>query len=30
MMQLDWRIQGDDNDYIFLDGRLKLHRASGL
>ena len=30
MMQLDWRIQGDDSDYIFLDGRLKLHRASGL
>ena len=30
MMQIDWRIQGDDNDYIFLDGRLKLHRASGL
>lgn len=30
MMQLDWRIQGDDNDYIFLDGRLKLHRASAL
>jgi len=30
MMQLDWRIQGDDSDYIFLDGRLKLHRASAL
>ena len=30
MMQLDWRIQGDDNDYLFLDGRLKLHRASAL
>ena len=30
MMQLDWRIQGDESDYIFLDGRLKLHRASAL
>ena len=30
MMQLDWCIQGDDSDYIFLDGRLKLHRASAL
>ena len=30
MMQLDWRIQGDDSDYIFLDGRLKLHRAAAL
>ena len=30
MMQLDWRIRGDDSDYIFLDGRLKLHRASAL
>lgn len=30
MMQLDWRIQGDDNDYLFLDGRLKLHRAVAL
>lgn len=30
MIQLDWRIQGDDSDYIFLDGRLKLHRASAL
>ena len=30
MMQLDWRIQGDDSDYIFLDGRLKLHRDAAL
>ena len=30
MMQLDWRIQGDDSDYIFLDGRLKLHRDGAL
>ncbi len=30
MMQLDWCIQGDDSDYIFLDGRLKLHRAAAL
>ena len=30
MMQLDWRIAHDDNDYIFLDGRLKLHRDSSL
>ena len=30
MMQLDWRIQGDDRDYIFLDGRLKLHRDGAL
>ena len=30
MMQLDWRIQGDDSDYIFLDGKLKLHRDGAL
>lgn len=30
MMQLDWRIQGDDSDYIFLDGKLKLHRDGVL
>lgn len=30
MMQLDWRILGDDSDYIFLDGRLKLHRDGTL
>lgn len=30
MMQLDWRIQGDDSDYIFLDGRLKLQRDAAL
>ena len=30
MMQLDWRIQGDDSDYIFLDDKLKLHRDGAL
>lgn len=30
MMQLDWSIQGDDSDYIFLDGKLKLHRDGAL
>ena len=30
MMQLDWRIQGDDSDYIFLDGKLKLHPDGAL
>ncbi len=28
MMQLDWRIMGEESDYLFLDGRAVLRRDS--
>lgn len=30
MMQIDWRIMGDESDYLFLDGRLMLRRDDSL
>ena len=29
-LQMDWRIFGDENDYIFLDGSLMLRRDGSL